>query len=234
MHTVCIAQVQSKDSLLAAAVKFAEDQYFSALGPQVRIYNGRVYVPARYRAVGHPFFVSTDPAPATIKFQDIVYTGIPALYDVYNEQLIIDNANAAASQIILPLHLVKHFTLNGHFFVYKKPGTAPGLIPAEGFFELLYTDQQLEVLSRRKKVRKDQIEGRQKLIKYLTDDSFFILKDGVYHPVKSKSSVLNVFKEHKPALRTFLRKSSIGPFAQNRELAIVALAQQYSILTSQP
>jgi hypothetical protein len=57
-------------------------------------------------------------------------------------------------------------------------------------------------------------------------NQYFIYKEGVYHPVKSKSSVLKVFKDRKSVLKKQLAKNKIR-FGKDRELALSKSAKFY-------
>jgi hypothetical protein len=62
---------------------------------------------------------------------------------------------------------------------------------------------------------------------------YYICKDDIYYPVKSKASVLKVFRSHKKELNDFIRAHRLN-FRRQTEASIVAVVQQYESLSRQP
>ncbi|HEX8532057.1 MAG TPA: hypothetical protein VF646_18610, partial [Cytophagales bacterium] len=61
-------------------------------------------------------------------------------------------------------------------------------------------------------------------------DRYFLRKDGQFHAVKGKGSVLAVFDDRKKELQKFLREQKIR-YKRNPESTMVLLARQYDALT---
>ena len=71
-----------------------------------------------------------------------------------------------------------------------------------------------------------KIESNTIIARFEEKNRIFILKNGVYFPVKKKGSVLDVFSDRKQELKSFLKKNKIV-FNADREKAIVRLAEHY-------
>ena len=79
---------------------------------------------------------------------------------------------------------------------------------------------------RREKLLQRKIESHDILETFDVRTRIFILKSGVYYPVRKKRSVLDVFGDKKPELKSYMKNNTIA-FKADREKAIVQLAKHY-------
>jgi hypothetical protein len=152
------------------------------------------------------------------------------VYDILRDQVVL--SHPSEDNIFVKIKLnndrIGYFTFMGDTFLQLSGQTASGTALAPGLYHRLY-DGMVGVWAKRLKTRQDLIESQTLITVFTQKDRYFLHHEGQYHPVKSKGSVLRVFKEHKKELNRHLRKSGIS-FRENREEAIIFLAKQYDAL----
>jgi hypothetical protein len=223
-----IARADSSATSRAAA--YAKTVYHRALGPQEHLFSGSEYVELNMPRRGHPFHKTREWEEGAIFFDGILYANVPMLYDVLRDQVVISHASEENIFVKIKLNndRIGYFNFMGDTFVQVSGKTASGTSLAQGLYHQLY-DGEVGVVAKRVKTRQDLIESQTVIAVFTPKDRYYIRKDGQYHPVKSKGSVIEVFKEHKKELARHLRKTGIR-FRENREAAIIALAKQYDAL----
>jgi hypothetical protein len=194
--------------------------YHQTIGRHAPLYSGPEYVDYTRRTEGHQFFSTSDWQRGSIFFDGVLYPEVPIMYDVVNDVLVIGYAEETDPIVKFTLvpDQVQYFTLPQHHFVHQQDSTS-GL--EKGFYDQLYNGKT-EVLAKRKKTILQKPEN----IQFYESDRFYLFKDGQYHAVKNKGSVLKLLKEHKKELSGYMRAEHLN-FKQQRETAIVKLAQRY-------
>lgn len=196
--------------------------YREALGPNLHINQGKELVEFRGEWDKHPYFKSFDWADGSVRYDEQWYDEMPILYNTVNDEVAILSNNGLA--IKLNKNRVSEFRFLGSRFVHLAD---PGL-REKGFYEILY-DGDVNVLARRKKVYLEKLTYDRILFEYLVRDYYLIQKDGKYHQVRGKHSVLGVFDDQKKVLRRQLRKEGIQ-YSQSRDKALVLMAEYYDEL----
>ncbi len=215
---ITLASAQKADSVASLiAQKSAINQYTQATFLNSRYFNGREYTIQEFRPTGHQFFEAFDwDTTATITYAGYSYTNIKAVYDVHRDIFIIENNNGLYRIMLDPEELTA-FTIHNHRFKRIKEGIRPG------YYEIIY-EGKTKVYCRRYKSRTEELSNRTVQIIYAIDDRYYIQKDQKYYQVKSKKSVLQVFKDKKREVRRFMRGKI---FKENREKSIGEMAAYY-------
>jgi hypothetical protein len=227
--TCTIASGQSGDSTahrqLSNALLYSQRMYQAATAHSQHLYNGREYYIYDSPAKEHQFFESEDWEESTLTYDGQEYKGIPMLFDIYKEEVIIDQAGFSGN-INLHNEKIASFTLLNHQFIRINQPNA-GL--KTGFYDLLY-DGKTQFLVKRTKNRQETLSDLRVTIHYYPKNQYFILKGNMYHPVRSKGSVLKVMEEHKKELKKYLRNNQII-FRSDPEYAIAKMSAYYDQLT---
>lgn len=223
----CLISAQTPDTTPWQREKdIIMEQYLGEAQSQALIYIGKEAQSYAPHITNHPYFQSGIFIGGTLSYDGIRYPGINIMLDTYRDQLLVHTPNRM-SYVILQPEKVDYAELFGYRIIYFYPDGLKNA-PSEGYYQLLY-DGKCKVLGRQTcslfETRKDAIvEGQfNKSIKY------YILKDGVYHTVKSKGSVLKVFKSHKKELNQYSRQQRLN-FRKETEKAIVSIVRQYETL----
>jgi hypothetical protein len=190
------------------------------------LYNGVEYIPGTEGYVkGHPYLETDVVEEGSITYNNITYTNVPLLYDIYKNEIITEHLTNA-QKIKLHSERIQSFSLLGHTFVRLQSDTLSNADISSGFYDRLYTGS-VNVYARRSKIVQQATRGVSK--EFLSKNSYFISKDHVLYPVKKQSAVLKVFHDQKKALQNFLKENKIN-FGQDPEYALIRLAEHYSYL----
>lgn len=218
-----IAQSAKPDTaFLTSAKEHQYAMYDRYIYGQSRLYNGSEYRDFFSRNDEHPYFAVDDWSYGDILYDEELYRNVPLFYDLYHDKIITEHI-LNGSKLELVSEKVMRFSIAGHTFVRLKKDET-GTI-SEGFHDLLY-DGINKVYCRREKQLQQKIESNTIIARFEEKNRIFILKNGVYFPVKKKGSVLAVFSDRKQELKAFLKKNKIV-FGADREKAIVRLAEHY-------
>ncbi|GAB3333519.1 hypothetical protein GCM10027299_41140 [Larkinella ripae] len=205
------------------AIRHANTRYVRSVTDQARFYNGAEYVGHSPAIKGHPY-VDSLWRTGTITYDGVDYQNVQLLYDLVDDVVVVPHIDSVY-RIQLQSIKVNRFTIPNHHFVRIVRDTARNIGLRTGFYDQLY-DGRSKVLARRSKTIKSEFVQNTVKEEYLTENSFYIGKNGIFYPVKTKRSVLNLLADQKKTLRKYLRENRIK-FAKNREAAIVKLTQQY-------
>lgn len=216
-------QLKLDTAFLSAAKNNQVTIYEGSILGQTRLNNGSAYRDYLSRDEEHPYFGVDDWTYGTIVYDDQRYDNVALFYDLLKDKVIAEHSlNGAKLELIN--NKVKQFTMGGHTFVRLKSDESKG-ISEEGFYDLLY-DGKTKVYVRRKKELQQRLEATEIIATFDVKNRIFILKDGMYIPVKNKNSLLDVFKDKKQDVRAFMNKSG-KKFKSDREGATVAVARFY-------
>ena len=220
------ATVPADSAAATGPLQKAISLYHRAIGNQAGIYSGTEYVDYKYQTEGHPYFKSKHWGEGEVEYDGMLYSKVLMLYDIVNEAVVVaqlDHVESLSNKITIDLDRVEYFSLQGHHFVRLEQDSAAMTMPA-GFYDLLYAGNT-KVVAKRQKATKKEVG----VLVYSEEDKFYIRRGGQYHQVKSKASVLKVFREHRKQLAKAMREHNIS-FKDNREQAIVWVAAHYDSL----
>ena len=189
------------------------------------MYEGNEYIAHDHRIKIHPFYPADSLLPGTITYNDVRYHDVLMLYDIVRQEIAVQPSEGGY-RIRLHTDKVTDFSLGQHRFVRLEKDSTSGITP--GFYELLYDGQAAQVLAQRVKTVHEDISSGTYLADYLPKDRFFVRKDGRYHEVKMKRSVLSLFPNQSKALRKYLRVNHLKFNDEQREKSITQAVKQYN------
>ena len=223
----CYAQQISADTaFLAVSHKKSIALYAASIQHQSRLYNGsdyNIYLPKNEE---HPYFRMDDWVYGSIVYWDELYENVPLLYDVSVDQLITEHNRGNAIKLIA--EKIQSFTILEHTFVRLSSDDKNKI--SEGFYDRLY-DGDLKVYAKYSKNFRETIETTEVIPHYDEATRYYLVKEGIFNVVKTKGSVLQIFRDHKQDVKNFLRKNRIR-FKDNREKAIVRITEFYDTLNN--
>lgn len=232
-----VAQPANADTtMLKASLQNAIDLFNNEVGGNSHLFNGPEHRGYMRPAVGHPYFLNEQFKTGSLYYDGIFYQNIPLMYDLTNDNLVSVQYVKDSSLLyraIFKMDLVRDktgsFSLPGHEFVKLDPDTTTTSMK-RGFYELLYNGNQ-KVLVRRTKVLVEEIRDRDLVRRYDSSNVYYILKDGVYHNIKNKNSVLDVFKDKRKDVSAYINKNR-WKYRKQREVLITNAARYYDQLTN--
>ena len=200
--------------------------YTEFMNGQTRLNNGSEYRDYLSHNEEHPYFGADDWAYGTIIYDEEVYENVPMFYDLSRDKVISEHSlNGAKLELIS--EKISLFTLGPHTFVRLAADEAKTI--TSGFHERLY-DGKTKVYVRREKSLQQKVESNNIIFNFDEKNRVYIQKDGVYYPVRTKNSVLEVFNDKKQEIRAFMKKD--GRITKhNRENAIAKVAAFYDAET---
>lgn len=220
---------QDAHSFLSDAKASARSSYDNLIKDQLALFNGYEYINYDLGYSGNPFFLDDYYVEGTIEYNDMVYHKIPLKYDVVENKVLVEYFDNAGyrSGLVLEYHKVNAFTYEGHQFV-KINKTNPVGSLEEGFYDMLL-DDEISIYARRKKQISKAVKYGQLDIKFEVLDQFFVeLADNTYE-VNNKSSLLQLFKDHKKELKKYIKANKLD-LKRDFEASLISVTQQYSNL----
>lgn len=192
------------------------------------LYNGSEYVDYDVFIKGHQYYESDDWEDGSVHYDGTLYRDVPLLYDVVLDELITDNF-AGPLRIRLVSQKVRQFSLPGHTFVRIVTDSLPDTGLRTGFYDQLHSGG-VSLLCKRTKIIYEEIESGRVNKEFLSKDRYYIFKDGKYHPVKSKRSVLSLYAGHRKEIQKHLRANKVR-YRENPETAMILMTRHYDSLT---
>jgi hypothetical protein len=212
-------------TFLSLARKQSVSRYAAATQNQSRLYNGSDYVYYIPKDEEHPYFKSDDWSPGSIVYWDEPYENVSILYDLTIDHVIIEHNRG--NPIKLLSEKVTSFTIANHTFV-RLQRDEKNKIP-DGFYDRLYSGKS-KVYGKYAKFYEEALESRTVVPRFDETYRYYVVRDGIFHMVKTKKSLLEVFGDRKQEIKAFLRKNHIR-HNDNREKSIVRVAEFYDTLT---
>ena len=217
-------QAGGDSTFLHAAVANTINIYKKTMGMQARLYNGSRYVPPDYTLEEHPYFRFDDWSTGDVFYDGEYFQDVPLMYDLQTDQLITEHLSSG-QPIRLVWDKIQYFTIGGHHF--RKISNATNGLPDTGLYDVLYAGPTM-VVAKRQKLPREEIEAATIIRRFEERTRYFIFRDGAFHPVKTKTSVLNVLEDRKQVLKKLLKQQG-GRFADNREGLLKMLAETYDM-----
>ena len=214
------AQPPSPDSTRSIPAARATIYYQAYIGQDAALYNGIAYQ-QNYRGVeGDPYFESANLKTGAITYEDITYTHIPLLYDLIHDQLAIADKTG---QLLVPAPgKLSRFSFGDHTFVRLTVNNI------DGFYELLRPGYAT-LLVRHTKTIREKIESGDLRRTIITQDQYYLLKQGRYYPVESGKHLLTLLTDKKKELQQFQHARHLR-FRKEPEKAMEAIIEYYNQL----
>jgi hypothetical protein len=219
------AQFISGDtSFVQRAQSIAITRYENSVNKQSMLYNGTEYFSPKQTSDSHPFLID-DWTVGDIEYFGESFQQLPMMYDITTGKVIIESTYGAMMALVN--EKISAFTLGEHRFQYFPKRNN---LPQSDFYEALYTGRSMVVALRHKNVVK-KIESSQVNYLYPEKTQFFIYKDGTYHAVTGKRSLLQIFSDRKNELKKLINTSGFN-FSKDPAKAFAAIAAAYDSLKS--
>jgi hypothetical protein len=213
------AQIVDSSLLVQNITKMPVARYKEATAISQNLYNGRVYYIYDSRQEEHQFFENKKWTKGVIEYDGQQFDSISMLYDIVRDEVIIKHFNG--DNLLLQPAKVRQFTIFNHHYQRLTSGVDIEPEMKTGFYDLLYNGES-KALVRRTKQRQEKIVDKRIITLFPPKDFYYIRKDGHYHAVRSKKSVMTLFPENQKLLRKALREHNIR-FRKERETAIATI-----------
>jgi hypothetical protein len=218
----CYCQATKIDtSFLAQSKTKSIALYTATIQHQSRLYNGSDYIIYLPKDEEHPYYGTDDWTSGSIVYWEELYENVPLLFDLSIDQVIAEHERG--SPIRLVPEKVQRFTILGHTFIRLYRDDKNRI--SDGFYDQLYNGKS-KVYAKHSKTYRETLESHKVIPHFDEGVRYYLVKDGNFHVVKSKASVLQVLSDRKSEVKSFLRKNRIR-YKDNREKAIVRVTEFY-------
>jgi hypothetical protein len=208
-------------AFVAAAKKNSIALYDKAISAQSHLYNGSAYTEYISQGNEHPYYVD-EWLEGSVTYDGEFHDNVPLLYDISSDRIIVDNPYSI-KKVMLVNEKVAAFSIQDHKFVHLVGAAVP-----PGHYEIAY-DGKTKVYVRHRKTLQAQTVDYSIVNKFEEKKLYYIYKDGIFHSVKGKGSVLKVLEVKKKELKKFIRDNKLL-FTNNRARDISRVAQYYDQL----
>lgn len=221
-------QMPKADSSFVQSARYqAVASYEKATRVQSHVFEGNEYITHDHRIKIHPFYRVDSLQTGTITFNGVTYRNVRILYDIVRDELAVQPPEGGF-RIRLRNDKITNFSMGPYRFTRLEGDSTVGA--PTGFYEVLHNGR-LRALARRIKTIHEDISGGTYKADFLQKDRFFILKEGVYHSVKTKRSLLNLFPDQAKTLRKYIRANKLKFTDEQREEAVTKVTQRYEELS---
>lgn len=200
------------------------DAYRQEAGDHAALYRGQVEngYPSQFY-LNHPYWGSDAFQPGEILFGDHLYTGLQLRYDTYGNHLVVITPEKRIA-VKVDMRKVERFTLGQTRFVRE----------GDAFLVCLFEAPGVELMQRLTcKTGTPVVRNRSSYIVFEQQSRFLLRMNGREHVVGSRSSILELFPEHKKALKQYASDMELD-FRNKRAEALAALTAYAIQLTSKP
>jgi len=192
--------------------------YQAAAASQAALYTGTVEDAVASATQGHPFYLSDGFLAGSLKYEGLIYENVRLRLHTTREELTLQTPNRSLA-IVLDPGQVEYAVITGLKVHYaKKEETLAGL--PTGYVIQLHEGAYPLFWKVRKNIHND-IENRRVVTYYTQKDQYFLLKDGLYHSVGSKGSLLRLFPTSKKQLKAFIKSQHLGFGKEFRQESIL-------------
>jgi hypothetical protein len=218
---------------LATGVSYAQSEslvarYLAAAGEHSPVYTGKIPLSYPAHFSNYPYLRTHEFTEGTLSYDGIVYPSIRMRLDLYHGRILV-SPPGGIHEVILSPERINYAILHGYNVFNLYPDGLKGC-PPPGYYLLLH-DANCKVISHpacsMHEISKDGVVTGW----FRFSTKYYILKDGAYHAVKSKGSVLKLFPSHRKELSRYINEQGLN-FRRNTEKAIVAVVKQYELLNS--
>ncbi|HEY2584121.1 MAG TPA: hypothetical protein VGI43_20100 [Mucilaginibacter sp.] len=214
------------------AMNNALNFYSAALGDQSPLYNGPEYYFYDPHIKGNAYFLDANGFTAgSVYYDGVQYNGVPMLYDVYGEKIVVLLYNHF-SKFSLLNERVKSFNFLQHQFINITPDSlGDNRVITPGFYDVLYNGKSQVLVKRSKDIQTTTggSSGSENYFNLIT--RYYLKKNNTYYSITSQGTLLDAFKDRKKEVQKYIKDNQIK-FRKGPEEAMVKIASYYDHLTN--
>ncbi len=187
------------------------------------LYIGREWMNLFYMVEGDQFLFSNKFLTGSVTIQGRSYRDISIKYDVFKDEILIPNKNGGVLQ--LNKEMVDSFKIlfQNRSYLFTKIMEEP----ISGYVNVLYKGRCAVYVKYIKKIKKLAVEG--------TFDEFYLVsriyfeEDNVFYPISGKRDLLNVIKDEKDLIRSFIKKNRLK-ISKGKPESLIPVARYFDSL----
>lgn len=226
--TATLAQTHARDSIMrAAAINNISREYQRFISTAAPLYSGPQYVEYYLLiTIGHPFFLNSNFNTGSVRFDDILYENIKLKYDILENKIVVKDASGVFA-VSPDYDKIDLFTIDNHLFTRLEKENSNSSLPKAGFYEVLYTGNNLVLYKKETKILMEDLNDRGGPRRYIVPTINYYLKKGNnYYLFNRQKHVLDLLKDRKTELRQFIRKNNLD-FSNDADNALTGIVSYY-------
>lgn len=200
------------------------EAYLTYAGSQAVVYTGREEPKYPTYVLNHPYFETHEYRDGLLSFEGLVYPNVKLRLNQETEELILLSPDGRFN-VIVPAERVDYAYIGPYYISYYREDD--GVLP-KGCYVWLHNGKY-PVLRRETVFLSSNTNEMQLEYSFTKRIRFYIYKDGVYKQVKSKGSVLKLFKSKKKELKALIKEHGLN-FNSEPDKAITAVVKLYEYL----
>ena len=167
------------------------------------IYNGKIWRNLYYMVNGDQFLFSNEVLKGSVTMRGSTASNINLKYDIFKDELLTTVESGGLLQ--LNKEMVDSFSVSFQNKIYRfiriKEDSTEG---QKGYFNVLYKGKTALYLKYFKKIDKLSINGENE--RFYQFDRLYFAKDHKIFPITGKNDLLNIFKDQKELLKSYIKK----------------------------
>jgi hypothetical protein len=228
LFAVCGLQAQQyaiDSAITSDDTGYAKHLYFAKRAEELAIFNGVYHHGYPPSIEGHAYFQSPEWQKGYVIYDNILYENMAMKYDLLKDQLIVTPKEQSGMLITLFSPRVEQFSFSTFTFI-RIDKTDQNSYLSPGFYQQLVRGK-LTALAKRTKIINEKIEGTALLQKFEETVKYYLLKGGIFYPVKHKKDILTIVKDRRKEVQRFLLKNKLN-YRKDREKTLVAVVEFYN------
>lgn len=226
--TASPAQTPARDSSIrAAGIKNTTLAYQRFISTAAPLYSGPQYVEYYLLiTIGHPFFLNTNFNTGSVRFDNILYENVRLKYDILENKIVVKDGSGVFA-VTPDYDKIDLFTIENHLFTRLEKGNTQTVLPKSGFYEVLYTGNNLVLYKKETKILMEDLNDRGGPRRYIVPSINYYLKKGnAFFLFNRQKHVLDILKDRKNELRQFIRKNNFD-FGTDPDNALTSIVNYY-------
>ena len=220
--------VSAQDESLQQLADSYAAEYLAYVSKHAVIFSGVEQQSLPYVTRNHSYFNKQTFQSGRLSYNGVIYPEVLLRWDLYKDELII--FSPVISSLILKKENVDYIEIYGYHIFPLDTDSLPGC-PAAGYYSLLHSGNCMVIERKNATLQWNDEDGLRNY--YFTFSStFYLRKDGVYHKIKNKNSLLKHMATHRKDLNRLIRSYGLR-FKTNAETIIVGVVKEYEKLMCQ-
>ncbi len=224
--SACLAQAPDGSAPVLSHGQDSMVTAYYSVRDSLLLYNGRQFYGYPTSIEGHAFYGTGDVGSGSVLYNNVWYHHVLLYYDIYKDELIVRHPPPFEVNVIVFGANVSRFIVNGQTFIYLNRDKDNVL--TDGLYQELATGN-VTLLAKRKKLLEEKINGLQLEARFIAKDNFFLVRDGVYHPIRKEAELMSLLNDKREELYQFKRANALK-FRANPEQFILAITNYYNQL----
>lgn len=190
------------------------------------IYNGREHLGYAASIEGIAYYQTKEWLPGTIVYRGVYYPEVLLKYDLVQNEVIVKHFDGGIG-ITLFTPRIKEFSLAGKKFIHFTENK--NSFPPTGLYEELEKGTISLYVNRSKSIF-ESTSGLQIERKFIENDTYYALKDGIWYKIKKDGTLFDLVRDKKNEIKNDLKRKGLR-YKRDQETTLKEIASYYNKAT---